>query len=268
MENHQTTPLRDRIAEALVSWTYRGKDPEYGGILETVRANAYSRADAVLAVLPAPADHDTDDVVARTLASLEKVTERARRAEAEVKRLRSMYDAATARENELIEERDQLRETRTDRAAILREIADEIAGIDFHPNARARSLDIAAGFARRLRRMADETATTETQANGAQRLCGKTRGVSGLYYRPCARTAGHKEAYCRSADGGHLFLAAPPMDPVHILGIDADDEPAAEARQDEPDHVCNTVQARGEMDEPLGYLICGICGTPKNGAQP
>ncbi|MET9813196.1 hypothetical protein [Streptomyces sp. NPDC006355] len=46
--------LRDRIAEALIAWTYRGKDPEHGGILETVRANAYSRADAVLAVLPAP----------------------------------------------------------------------------------------------------------------------------------------------------------------------------------------------------------------------
>ncbi|MFF7829760.1 hypothetical protein ACFZCM_31545 [Streptomyces rochei] len=50
------TGLRDRIAEALIAWTYRGKDPEHGGILETVRANAYSRADAVLAVLPAPAD--------------------------------------------------------------------------------------------------------------------------------------------------------------------------------------------------------------------
>lgn len=48
--------LRDRIAEALISWTYRGKDPEHGGILATVRANAYSRADAVLAVLPEPAD--------------------------------------------------------------------------------------------------------------------------------------------------------------------------------------------------------------------
>ncbi|MFE6426770.1 hypothetical protein ACFVOB_15030 [Streptomyces rochei] len=83
------------------------------------------------------------------------------------------------------------------------------------------------------RRVADETAPTET--DGAQRLCGKTRGVSGLYYRPCARTAGHKEAYCRSADGGHLFLAAPPMDPVHILGIAADDEPAAGARQDGAD---------------------------------
>lgn len=51
------TALRDRIADALISWTYRGKEPDPGiGMLETVRANAYSRADAVLAVLPAPAD--------------------------------------------------------------------------------------------------------------------------------------------------------------------------------------------------------------------
>lgn len=50
---HETADagLRDRIAEALIAWTYRGKDPEHGGILETVRANAYSRADAVLGVL-------------------------------------------------------------------------------------------------------------------------------------------------------------------------------------------------------------------------
>lgn len=43
--------LRDQIAEALIAWTYRGKGPEHGGILETVRANAYSRADAVMVVL-------------------------------------------------------------------------------------------------------------------------------------------------------------------------------------------------------------------------
>ncbi|MYR76564.1 MULTISPECIES: hypothetical protein, partial [unclassified Streptomyces] len=45
-----------------------------------------------------------------------------------------------------------------DRAAVLREAADEIAGIDFHPNARARSLDIATGLAHRLRRLAGEAA--------------------------------------------------------------------------------------------------------------
>ncbi|WP_416975626.1 hypothetical protein [Streptomyces sp. 4F14] len=50
------TALRDRIAEALVRWAYCGQDPDpETGILETVRVNAYSRADAVLAVLPEPA---------------------------------------------------------------------------------------------------------------------------------------------------------------------------------------------------------------------
>lgn len=49
--------LRDCIAEALISWSYRGQEPDpEAGILETVRANAYSRADAVLAVLPPPVD--------------------------------------------------------------------------------------------------------------------------------------------------------------------------------------------------------------------
>ncbi|MFJ3663130.1 hypothetical protein ACIPPM_21995 [Streptomyces sp. NPDC090119] len=50
--------LRDRIAEALVDWAYRSTDRKYTALRrdETVRANAYSRADAVLAVLPAPVD--------------------------------------------------------------------------------------------------------------------------------------------------------------------------------------------------------------------
>ena len=34
-----------------------------------------------------------------------------------------------------------------------------------------------------------------------------------------------------------------------------------------PDHVCNSIVARGEMDEPLGYQICGVCGKRKDGAQ-
>ncbi|MFC8985156.1 hypothetical protein [Streptomyces sp. NPDC057115] len=48
------TALRDRIAEALMRWTERGNSPQYAAMRrpETVRANAYSRADAVLAVLP------------------------------------------------------------------------------------------------------------------------------------------------------------------------------------------------------------------------
>ncbi|MFJ6348621.1 hypothetical protein ACIQKB_03990 [Streptomyces sp. NPDC092046] len=37
------------------------------------------------------------------------------------------------------------------RAAILNSAADEIASIDFHPNAKAQCLELARGFARRLR---------------------------------------------------------------------------------------------------------------------
>lgn len=50
--------LRDRIAKALVDWAYRSTDRKYTALRrdETVRANAYSRADAVLAVLPEVAD--------------------------------------------------------------------------------------------------------------------------------------------------------------------------------------------------------------------
>lgn len=56
------TDLRDRIAEALIRWAYRGQEPDpETGILETVRAHAYSRADAVLAVLPPPADRAAVD---------------------------------------------------------------------------------------------------------------------------------------------------------------------------------------------------------------
>lgn len=43
-----------------------------------------------------------------------------------------------------------------DWATGLRAAADEIAGIDFHPNAVSRSLDIARGLVHRLRCMADE----------------------------------------------------------------------------------------------------------------
>lgn len=77
---------------------------------------------------------------------------------------------------------------------------------------RARKLDVL----RETRQAQMEAGTWPPAASAipaapeteAQR-CGKTQSVSGIYYRPCARDAGHSEAYCRSADGEHLFLAAP-----------------------------------------------------------
>lgn len=52
-----------------------------------------------------------------------------------------------------------------------------------------------------LRRLA-EAPQPETQAA----LCGRTRSTSGEEYPPCARTVGHAEAYCRTADGNAYFL--------------------------------------------------------------
>lgn len=69
------TELRDRIGQALVKWTYREKDPEHlaSGILQTVRANAYSRADAVLAVLPADTGQTAE--IQRLRAEIERLRE-------------------------------------------------------------------------------------------------------------------------------------------------------------------------------------------------
>lgn len=38
--------------------------------------------------------------------------------------------------------------------------------------------------------------------------CGKTVSVDGSTYPPCARPAGHQEAYCRDASRNRHFLAA------------------------------------------------------------
>ncbi|GGU62085.1 hypothetical protein [Streptomyces lavendofoliae] len=54
--------------------------------------------------------------------------------------------------------------------------------------------------AQELRRMAD--------AASPNRKCGQTKSISGADYPPCALAADHQAAYCRSADGQTLFLAA------------------------------------------------------------
>ncbi|MEU9134627.1 hypothetical protein AB0D33_01430 [Streptomyces sp. NPDC048404] len=40
--------------------------------------------------------------------------------------------------------------------------------------------------------------------------CAKTQGLDGTTYPPCARPAGHREAYCRDADRTRYFIAATP----------------------------------------------------------
>jgi hypothetical protein len=54
--------LRDLIAEALMQWAERNNSPQYATMRrpETVKANAYSRADAVLAVLTTPDQQATE----------------------------------------------------------------------------------------------------------------------------------------------------------------------------------------------------------------
>jgi hypothetical protein len=58
----QPDDLRARIAEALMQWAEHNSNPQYASMRrsETVRANAYSRADAVLAVLFGPIPAGTD----------------------------------------------------------------------------------------------------------------------------------------------------------------------------------------------------------------
>ena len=45
------------------------------------------------------------------------------------------------------------------------------------------------------------------QPAAAPEECGRTKGVAGTEYPPCGRPPGHEEAYCRSVDGKQHFLA-------------------------------------------------------------
>lgn len=92
-------------------------------------------------------------------------TERLR---AEVAETETARDAYYASEQRLAAELERLRADRDTAPSHLadgiRAAADEIAGIDFHPKAHARALDLATGLVRRLRRLADEAQQPETEA--------------------------------------------------------------------------------------------------------
>jgi len=136
LTDHTTTPLpsvdraalRDRIAEALTAEHYRRAEAR---IVASPEEHCAGMADAVLAVLPAPADraavrYRTAWHSARRRASVlsAEITRRAPllgEYAAQIANLRTMCEVSIARENDLIEERDQLREARADRAAVLRE---------------------------------------------------------------------------------------------------------------------------------------------------
>lgn len=103
--------LREQIAEALMAWAERNNAPQYAAMRrpDTVRQNAYSRADAVLAVPAIQQLAAERDMLGRETDRLRRdwiaMRDRAEAAEAELQRLReespwlraTAEDLATAR---------------------------------------------------------------------------------------------------------------------------------------------------------------------------
>jgi hypothetical protein len=180
--------LREQIAKALVAWTYRGKDPEHGGILETVRANAYSRADAVLAVLPASVDRAAEEAYRLALstalrlgtgANWEAIRDRAEDLVAEVRQLTEASRRLLEQRQEMAEERFAWQErgdraearvrqmeaaASVDRATVLNEAARHLYTALFPAVYADMGQKAAEGVNRavsELRRLADETPPAE-----------------------------------------------------------------------------------------------------------
>ncbi|MFF0777055.1 hypothetical protein [Streptomyces sp. NPDC003720] len=184
--------LRDRIADAI--WArYPDAEPSRTGL---VMANPHALADAVLAVLPEPTGQA-----------------------AEVERWQRKYDAEHARHMAVVGA------LVTDRAALLLGAADELEA-PYEPESgydRGRAWCVA-----ELRRLAAEAQQQARCSHG----CDVTRcpclaceaddteagpdRCSGCRYVPCGN--------CAAPEAPQL----PPMDPVHILGIDADAPTPAE----------------------------------------
>jgi hypothetical protein len=79
---------------------------------------------------------------------------------------------------------------------------------------------------------------TETQD------CGRTKSVDGTEYPPCARPAGHEEAYCRSADGNAYFLAMDGHRPAARPAVA--EQPDTQTREAGPRIPCNWARTRTE----------------------
>ncbi|CAM5671901.1 hypothetical protein STENM36S_05047 [Streptomyces tendae] len=99
---------------------------------------------------------------------------------AQIANLRTMYAASEARVSDLIDERDQLLETRTDRRAVLREAADRIDNEELPPDYVDMFDNGARWAAKLLRRVADETAATETQPTDLPALAAALDGFATL----------------------------------------------------------------------------------------
>lgn len=188
--------LRDRIRRAICEASGFTWLPD-----ELMEFDEYGEhADAVLAVLPEPADAD-------------RLQGKILELESELAKVRDLLRTENQRANDAIDREDAAEqaalEAFADRAAALWASAGPLsaAGIEEKPDMNVKALHVHAhddADLADLRRMADEAQQPE------EALCGKTVGV-GLPdhpYRPCARPAGHSEAYCRDATGQHHFLAA------------------------------------------------------------
>lgn len=265
----QTTPLRDRIAAAArtiqlrlgsnaVAMAQRGEPI----ILNLNEAD--DLADAVLAaVLPATTNHDTDTVAAWAPCSPEWL--RAMPAGA------CSWAPRKAGDGVGVSHYHPALPAPVDRAAVLREAADRLPDADLpfvSPMGRRQTADW-------LRRMADETAATETQPAALLRVVARWaassegRDVLVEELADAGYRLPHACGNCEGIDPDTCLKnpdrrKRPPMDPVHILGIEADDGPAAGVRQDEtvavPCVECDHPQTdHGEGEDPVTPGQCQAC---------
>ncbi|MEU1497318.1 hypothetical protein [Streptomyces sp. NPDC005732] len=87
----------------------------------------------------------------------------------------------------------------TDMDPEFRRLAEQRSlALDYLESLTSRDINMATRL--RLMRMLDDG-----RLSGPE--CGKTIAVDGTVYPPCARPAGHFEAYCRDASRNHYFLA-------------------------------------------------------------
>ncbi|MGW6222259.1 hypothetical protein ACWF8U_20515, partial [Streptomyces olivaceus] len=255
------TALRGRIAEALMSWAEGNNSPQYAAMRrpETVRANAYSRADAVLAALPAaPAapgetaaavlavvetaggDTLTPDARVEALAGITAVLPATTRHDTDtsVTPPPALTEEGRLRARVQVLEEDAERDqglAATGARCLLRghqgQIESGRATIEGHRFALSTTLGLGTGApwdaiherVAELRRVADETAATETPECAAviARVRAITERAANNVQRPAARLA--RRILAELPDQG----ACPPRCPCH--------QPAAGARQDGAD---------------------------------
>ncbi|WP_121711616.1 hypothetical protein [Streptomyces sp. E5N91] len=201
----QTTPLRDRIAAALYDHSHPGWAISFPDLDQDQRDTYLARADAVLAVLPAPVDRaalvracasfvrDTysgewaDDAAATLEADADKIE---RGEPCSLLRLAAVLPATTNHDTDT--GGFELRGDTEIRAAALREAAERLSvkayklteGLHdlahFVAKGRLREAEILDREAAELRRVADETAATETvhgcppDGSGLTPCCGRT----------------------------------------------------------------------------------------------